>query len=229
MLFSIARRVTKGALVSSSLHLARSTPLSLLPSPAVRVAHRSFTPARRTSADPSSSSEPVLPVTAAASEPDLASAASSNPPPLPAPLFLRMPSIDGVGKCRLLRWLVRPGEPFESGDVLAEIDSDLAVIEYKAQSDGMIALTRTAPGERIVDDQVLALQVASPEELPNAERWNAYMKAIEIKDKKELEEHEAREEEQAKEELKREQQQQQQQELQRASSAKNSSKPGETG
>lgn len=106
-----------------------------------------------------------------------------------------MPSIDGVGKCRLLRWLIPVGQEFSSGDVLCEIDSDLAVIDYKAQSSGVLAVVRTLSGERIYDeDQILGLQVERVEEIQNAEKWNQYMKAIEKKERAELEASEAKEE-----------------------------------
>jgi len=42
------------------------------------------------------------------------------------PLFLRMPPIDGVGRCKVLRWCVNEGDEFAAGAVLLEIDSDLA-------------------------------------------------------------------------------------------------------
>ena len=115
-----------------------------------------------------------------------------------------MPSIDGLGKCHLLRWLVKVGEEFHEGDVLCEIDSDLAVIEYKAQSDGILALIRTQAEEPIVEHQILALQVEHTDQIPNAKKWNAHMKVKEKKEKAELEEHEARERAEAEEELRKE-------------------------
>lgn len=132
-----------------------------------------------------------MPVVASTDQP---SASVPVSPPAPAPLFLRMPDIEGVGKCRLLRWTIEVGRPFQEGEVLCEIDSDLAVIEYKAQSPGILALVRTQAGERITTDQVLALQVDSPDQIVHAEKWAAYVHAQERQDREEIEQREAKEE-----------------------------------
>ena len=137
-------------------------------------------------------SSDASPTAAAAAVDD--SVDSPSHPPLPAPLFLRMPPIEGVGKCRLLRWVVEEGSRFEAGDVLAEIDSDLAVIEYKAQSGGVMALRRTQPGEQIIQGQILAVQVEEPDQIPQAQPWLKHVETIARRERLQREELEAKEE-----------------------------------
>lgn len=89
-----------------------------------------------------------------------------------------MPPIDGVGRCKLQRWCVSEGASFARGDVLAEIDSDLAVIEYKAQTGGVLALHRAKVGDKIVDGQILGVQVAETADVANAAAWLAHVEKL---------------------------------------------------
>lgn len=118
-------------------------------------------------------------------------------PPLPAPLFLRMPPIEGVGKCLLQRWCVPVGQSFRQGDVLAEIDSDLAVIEYKAQDDGIMALHRAHEGDKILEGQILAVQVGSAGEIPAALPWLHHVEKLARRERREIDRLHAQEEAEA--------------------------------
>jgi pyruvate/2-oxoglutarate dehydrogenase complex dihydrolipoamide acyltransferase (E2) component len=109
-------------------------------------------------------------------------------------LFLRMPPIDGVGRCRLQRWCVSEGASFARGDVLAEIDSDLAVIEYKAQTGGVLALRRAKEGDKIVDGQILGVQVLDVHDVPGAAAWLAHVERLARREAAELQKLEAQEE-----------------------------------
>jgi len=108
-----------------------------------------------------------------------------------------MPSIEGVGKCALQRWCVGEGESFRQGDVLAEIDSDLAVIEYKAQDDGIMALHRAHEGEKIIEGQILAVQVGSASEIPHALPWLHHVEKLARRERREIDRLHAQEEAEA--------------------------------
>ncbi len=69
------------------------------------------------------------------------------------------------------RWVITPGTEFSVGDVLCEIDSELAVIEYRAQSNGFFAKALTEQGTAIVPGQVLGVQVEAQEYLSKVEEW----------------------------------------------------------
>ena len=46
--------------------------------------------------------------------------------------------MQGLEEARILTWSVAPGDRFSSGQVLAELESDKAVIELTAECDGVI-------------------------------------------------------------------------------------------
>lgn len=148
---------------------------------------------------------------------DSAAAADVTPPspPLPAPLFLRMPAVEGTGRMRLLRWHVSEGQSFDAGAVLADIDSALAVIEFKAQVAGVMGLLRKQPGSKIVEGEIIAVQVASPEQIPHAAAWLAHVERLARRERVERDKEEA--EEEALEEI--EQMKQEQEEKQAAAAA----------
>jgi len=152
------------------------------------------------------SATPVVePITASAMPPDTTAAAdassSSSPasdsqppqPPVPPPRMLRMPEIEGVNNCTLLRWCVEVGSPYNDGDVLCEIDSDLAVIEYKAHESGILASHATPTGGKILEGQVLALAVDDEEQMKYVKEWKRYQRLKEQEQEKAAEE-EARKE-----------------------------------
>lgn len=107
---------------------------------------------------------------------------------------MRMPPIDGVGRCKLQRWCVGEGESFSEGDVLCEIDSDLAVIEYKAQTSGILALCRARIGDKIVDGQILGVQVAHKSDAVHAAAWLHHVERMARREQAEMERLERREE-----------------------------------
>lgn len=79
----------------------------------------------------------------------------------------------------VVRWHKQPGEAVKAGDVLMEVETDKAVMEVEADSDGVLIDVRAAPGEeipvgeviaRIADGSVSAADQASD---PSAERKHA--------------------------------------------------------
>ncbi len=53
---------------------------------------------------------------------------------------LTMPKLsDSMADAVIVRWLKAPGEAFERGDALIEVETDKATVVYEAESDGMLA------------------------------------------------------------------------------------------
>jgi hypothetical protein len=78
--------------------------------------------------------------------------------------FLTLPDVE-LTNAKLLKWLVTAGAQVNAGDNLAEIDSDLAVIEYKAQQNGFLASVYLSPGDSIEADEIMGILVNQPHEV----------------------------------------------------------------
>jgi pyruvate dehydrogenase E2 component (dihydrolipoamide acetyltransferase) len=53
---------------------------------------------------------------------------------------LTMPKLsDSMEEATIIHWLKRPGDPFERGEPLAEIETDKATVVYEAETDGVLA------------------------------------------------------------------------------------------
>jgi hypothetical protein len=194
-----------GAASASAQYLTAAVPArscsALNPAAAT---HRWISSTRTVAADASTQAEATAAISSAtaasataadlAADPAADSLSDKSAPPLPVPLFLRMPPIDGVGRCKVQRWCVSEGDAFDRGDVLLEIDSDLAVIEYKAQSEGILALQRAKVGDKIVDGQIIGVQVAAQEDRANAPAWLAHVERMARAEQKELDRLEKQEE-----------------------------------
>jgi len=75
------------------------------------------------------------------------------------PELLRMPELE-VGKASLLQWSINDNEipcKVESGQIICEIDSELAVIDYKAQKPGILIKKLVNQGDKLIDKQAIAL------------------------------------------------------------------------
>jgi len=64
---------------------------------------------------------------------------------------------------RLVRWLKQEGDPVEPGDVLAEVETDKAVMELPARSTGVLRKVLVPAGSTVPVGQLVGI-VASPEE-----------------------------------------------------------------
>src|SRR5918994_4632229 len=56
------------------------------------------------------------------------------------PIDILMPALSPtMEKGNLARWLKKEGDPVKAGDVIAEIETDKATMEYEAVDDGVLA------------------------------------------------------------------------------------------
>ena len=63
------------------------------------------------------------------------------------PIELKMPALSPtMEEGTLAKWLVKEGDEVESGDILAEIETDKATMEFEAVDEGKIAKILVAEG-----------------------------------------------------------------------------------
>jgi len=82
------------------------------------------------------------------------------------PLPIEMPKLsDTMTEGTLVKWLKKPGDKVEMGDVLAEIETDKATMEMEAFDDGTLAEIYVQEGQKVAVGQQIAL-LALPGEKP---------------------------------------------------------------
>jgi pyruvate dehydrogenase E2 component (dihydrolipoamide acetyltransferase) len=86
------------------------------------------------------------------------------------PTEIKMPDLGlNVEAGNLSRWLVREGQKVKPGDVLAEIETDKATMEFEATSEGVMAKLLVADGaEQVKVGHVIALLAREGEDLTAA-------------------------------------------------------------
>jgi pyruvate dehydrogenase E2 component (dihydrolipoamide acetyltransferase) len=86
------------------------------------------------------------------------------------PIEIKMPSLGlNVEAGNLSRWLVHVGQKVKPGDILAEIETDKATMEFEAPSEGVLAKLLVADGtEQVKVGEVIALLTREGEELSTA-------------------------------------------------------------
>jgi len=86
------------------------------------------------------------------------------------PIEIKMPSLGlNVEAGNLSRWLVHVGQKIKAGDILAEIETDKATMEFEAPSEGVLAKLLVADGaEQVKVGDVIALLTREGEELGSA-------------------------------------------------------------
>jgi len=103
-------------------------------------------------------------------------AADSLPPHVP----IKMPALSPTMKAgNLLAWKRREGEPVTAGDVLAEIETDKATIEFESQEEGILAKILVPDGTQDVPVGTLIAVLAEDEEHVSALQrmdWNSATK-----------------------------------------------------
>jgi pyruvate/2-oxoglutarate dehydrogenase complex dihydrolipoamide acyltransferase (E2) component len=57
----------------------------------------------------------------------------------------------------LRHWHVRPGDGVREGQLLAEVETRMAIVEVPAQRDGVVERLLVAEGDEIAPDQELAV------------------------------------------------------------------------
>ena len=78
------------------------------------------------------------------------------------PIPLRMPALSPtMQEGKLARWLVKEGDAVKSGDILAEIETDKATMEFEAVDEGTIASIAVAAGTEAVKVGTVIATIAS--------------------------------------------------------------------
>ncbi len=76
-----------------------------------------------------------------------------------------MPKLsDSMEEGKIIAWKVKPGDAVRSGDILAEIESDKAVMELESFHDGTVAEIRHGDGAEVRVGEVIALLCSADEE-----------------------------------------------------------------
>src|SRR5215831_1293676 len=83
------------------------------------------------------------------------------------PIQILMPALSPtMTEGNLLRWLKKEGDEVRSGDVLAEIETDKATMEYEAVDDGRLGRILVPEGAQAIKvNQPIALQLAKGEDI----------------------------------------------------------------
>ena len=70
---------------------------------------------------------------------------------------IRVPDVGtNVDEVRIVRWLKHPGEKVETGEVIAEIETDKAVVNLEATIDGYLIDIVVSEGEVVLKGNILA-------------------------------------------------------------------------
>ena len=88
------------------------------------------------------------------------------------PTEIKMPALSPtMEEGKLARWLVKEGDEVASGDIIAEIETDKATMEFEAVDEGVIASIAVAEGtEKVKVGTVIATITVEGEDAAEAER-----------------------------------------------------------
>src|SRR5215208_8194243 len=67
---------------------------------------------------------------------------------------------------KLVSWLKKEGEPVKKGDMLIEVETDKAVVEIEAQSDGILGGVTAKTGDVVPVGQTIAWLLRPGESVP---------------------------------------------------------------
>src|SRR6202167_5547219 len=86
------------------------------------------------------------------------------------PTQVLMPALSPtMEKGNLAKWLKKEGDPVKTGDVIAEIETDKATVEYEAVDDGTLAKIVVPEGTQDVPvNQLIAVIAAEGEDVKAA-------------------------------------------------------------
>src|ERR671933_801980 len=86
------------------------------------------------------------------------------------PIELKMPALSPtMEEGTLAKWLVKEGDEVKSGDILAEIETDKATMEFEAVDEGKIAKILVAEGtDEVKVGTVIAVLAADGEDVSAA-------------------------------------------------------------
>ena len=91
-----------------------------------------------------------------------------------------MPDLE-LGDARLSKWLIQPNSHFSADCVLCELDTDMAVIEYKADRAGWLATHAVAEGDEVRVDQPIAVACDKEEQVDRVKQ--EWLDKVERKEK----------------------------------------------
>src|SRR6201997_535169 len=88
------------------------------------------------------------------------------------PINILMPALSPtMEKGNLAKWLKKEGDPVKTGDVLAEIETDKATMEFEAVDDGVLAKIVIPEGtEHVAVNTPIAVIAGNGEEAGGAEK-----------------------------------------------------------
>ncbi len=79
--------------------------------------------------------------------------------------IIRMPQLTADATAAIVQgWLVEPGSPVEAGQSVVEIETDKAVVEYEAESGGVVAALLASAGDEVNVGAPIAVIVAPGED-----------------------------------------------------------------
>ncbi len=82
-------------------------------------------------------------------------------------IYIEMPKLsDTMTEGTLLKWLKKEGDKVESGDAIAEVETDKATMEMEAFDDGILHKHLVAPGEKVTIGGKIALLLQKGEKPP---------------------------------------------------------------
>src|SRR5216117_214135 len=116
----------------------------------------------------SSSSGSRSPAPTAWSPPSAASCTSTEPPaprpvsPMPMNVYMEALS-PTMEEGRVVKWHKKEGDPVTTGDTLAEVETDKAVMDLVARADGVLRQVAVAEGQTVPVGSVVAV-IAAPGE-----------------------------------------------------------------
>src|ERR1700761_6975278 len=85
------------------------------------------------------------------------------------PINILMPALSPtMEKGNLAKWLKKEGDPIKTGDIIAEIETDKATMEYEAVDDGVLAKIVVPEGTQDVAVNQLIAVLAQEGEDPKA-------------------------------------------------------------
>src|ERR1041385_6594356 len=89
------------------------------------------------------------------------------------PIEIRMPALSPtMTEGNLTRWLKKEGDEVHSGDVIAEIETDKATMEYEAVDEGRIGKIIVPEGaQRIKVNQPIAVLLEEGEDASSLEKF----------------------------------------------------------
>src|SRR5437016_7073164 len=89
------------------------------------------------------------------------------------PVELKMPALSPtMEEGTLAKWLVKEGDEVKSGDILAEIETDKATMEFEAVDEGKIAKILVPEGtDGVKVGQPIALLAGDGEDVISSPRW----------------------------------------------------------